>query len=295
MDLFNKTIKLHKDFSKNKLLLNITTCDKNISYLKNLIDSLMENTFKIPTVILILDYSKNSEAVTKFLEPLNIEKENLKFIYLHRPDSGFCRNINTTIALAYLTDVKYVGHMNDDIIISENTINKLLNRIKNDIVFCSGVQQEGSEVQISSEDLKKIKFPKNEDRIEVIKDTKGKWGDFSLWIAKQEVLRKVGKLDEAFDPVGILADNDMLFRLRKTGYKAVRDYNVRYLHAKGVTQRTYREGFPKDKVLMKARIHFFNKWNMDVYSGDEGNSFEFPFNKKPVSEVETISPKSLIE
>jgi GT2 family glycosyltransferase len=118
--------------------------------------------------------------------------------------------------------------------------------------------------------------PHKEYREQETVDLQGQWGDFSAWVAPLKVLNQVGSLDVAFDPTGMIADNDYLLRIRNAGYGTWRSYMMPFLHAKGVTQRPLRPGFPKDEIGIKARLYFKRKWGVDPYAGKPA-LFDRPF------------------
>lgn len=236
----------------------ITSSAKNSAYCALAIDTLLSQDSPMKKFINVLDFSGQAEEF-EFLKG--------RAYYANRKGKGFCANVNHGIGTSALTGADYMLYINDDVRLPPHFISRALFTLSDRKVgFVSGVQQTTDLVCIPADCFGELQFPKSVDVTDNIDDLMGKWGDFSAWMADVSFLTRVGALDERFDPVGILADNDYLLRARNAGYVPKRDYGMMYLHAKGVTQRQYRPGWPNDKVLVKAKKYFMKKWGIDPYA-----------------------------
>lgn len=263
-----------------KVLISITTRYDSANYFGLCYPSVLANVGDFELTIMVLDYGVEKTAMFQ-----NAAKHNKQTIYTHRPNAGFCSNINFSIAMGLFLGYDYIGHVNDDAILPSNFVHEGLKLLDNPpdvraIGFVGGVQQDCDTSEISISDMTLMQFDPAQDRDEMIDDITGKWGDFSAWIAKSGALKDTGKLDEAFDPTGILADNDYLIRMRKAGWEPYRNYRMPYLHAKGVTQRKYREGWPNDEVSQKNVAYFIGKWGTHPWQGARETLYDTPFGKE---------------
>lgn len=259
-----------------KILCVITTYDENYEYFKLAMESLLGNKTNEEVVIFVVDFSREG---SKEIGDLVCKPH----VYVNRSGKGFCNNINFGITMALWLGYDYFAYFNDDVMVQPDFFDKGVEFLNHNdkIGFVSGVQQETNAITIRASVLKNLKMPMSLDRSELIDDLRGKWGDFSAWIAKTEAIRSVRYLDEELDPVGIIADNDWLLRLRLAGWQCWRNYKMRFLHAKGITQRKHRPGWPNDEVTIKARTYYISKWGTDPWSDAKRPLFDKPFNRDP--------------
>lgn len=259
----------------NRIFLTITTCDENYDYFELAYKSLASNIFSGEVVLMVIDFgSEPSSRIEKLVKPPNS--------YVSRSNKGFCNNLNFGIAMSLWLGYDYYGHANDDVIVMsdffKNAVDFLTNHEK--AAFIGGVQQETNAVTIPALVLKRLKMPMPFDKVEKIDDLRGRWGDFSAWLAKTKAIRDIRYLDEEFDNTGIMADNDWLLRFRLAGWECWRNYKMRFLHGKGITQRKHRPGWPNDDVTKKARAYYISKWGSDAWSNDKESLFKTPFNRR---------------
>lgn len=270
-----KLLAENRSKDKNSLIVGVTTCDKNTEYFKLCYESLLRQEGNFNIKIVVIDFSENpSEGI---VEEMGLGPAT----YVFRPKAGFCSNLNYLFSLALLAGFDYVGYVNDDVILPGDFFKNGVELVSALPVrsFVAGVQQETNEVSIPPVELAKMDFPKPEKMFQKIETLQGKWGDFSAWVTSVDLIKAVGNMDEAFDPVGLIADNDYLWRIRRLDCAPIRSYMMPYLHAKGVTQRSYRPNFPYDAVGVENRTYFKEKWGTDPYSGLRTAPFEQPFNK----------------
>lgn len=259
-----------------KILLTITTCAENIDYLKLSLPAAMANETKHEFVIFVLDFSSEETEEIKAMVPR-------PHVYVHRSGKGFCNNLNYGIAMGLWLSYDYIAHVNDDAVIPPYFIDEGVNFLEENwnAAFVAGVQQTSNGgVRYSAEELSRMMMPPQIDVSMKISNLKMKWGDFSAWIAKAMAVKDIRYLDEVFDPVGIMADNDWVWRLRRANWECYRNFRMSYLHAKGVTQRRYRPGWPNDEVTKKVRNYFIAKWGVDAWSNATEAEFDMPFNRK---------------
>lgn len=260
----------------SRIMFAITTCDENYDYFELTYASFLRNNISDELVIMVIDFSdEESERIRNLVKSPNM--------YVSRSGQGLCNNLNFGITMALWLNYDYFGYSNDDVIVMPDFFSRGLEFLgANDKAgFVGGVQQETNAVTIPAAVLKNLKMPMPTNRVEKIDDLKGKWGDFSAWLAKTKVIRDVRYLDEEFDPVGIMADNDWLLRLRMAGWECWRSYLMRFLHGKGITQRKHRPGWPNDPVTKKSRAYYIAKWGTDCWSDEKEPLFDKPFNKEP--------------
>ena len=250
----------------------ITTSGKNAEYCELAVKSVLEQDTGRKIVTVVLDFSGESDRFLFLGE---------RCLYVDRKGCGFCSNINYGIGIAALVGADYYLYLNDDVILPKHFVDTAIDILGDlDTGFVSGVQQVCENDKIGIEEFKKLEMPKSIPAMVEIDDLQGKWGDFSAWMMRLQTIMDVGSMDCYFDPVGIIADNDYLLRIRKRGYKAYRNYAMSYLHAKGVTQREYRPGWPQDDVLKRARLYYAQKWGVDPYTGRTEQIYEREFNSK---------------
>jgi len=251
----------------------ITTRSRNLPYYAVGYPSVLDNRGDFSLHTVVTDFSGHREMALEALVPAD-------HVYTHRPGAGFCSNVNTGMFIALGIGADYFGHVNDDARLPPDFFQNAIKTLEMapDVGFVGGVQQITDEVCISPERF--ASWPIQEGvrgARDEIDDLLGRWGDFSAWLVKREVLLAVGELDEAFDPVGIMADNDWIWRIRRAGYRAFRDYGMPYVHAKGVTQRPLRPEWPNDSVGNANAVYFRKKWGTEPREALKEARFADPF------------------
>lgn len=203
--------------------------------------------------------------------------------YSHNPLAGFCRNFNSGKALAFFTNCQYYFFLNDDTAIHEDFVVegvKFMERHPN-AGFVGGTSQLGG----WNESLDRLRIPiPQPGAIEITNFSYLQW-EFSAGMYRMSALEEIGKMDEDVDAsgLGVLADNDILLRTIKKGWKCYRSSNITFWHSKGQTQKDYRTPSMgmDDPIRMAALKYLKHKWGVDFTQPfDINDTFDTPWNLK---------------
>ena len=246
----------------------------NFICLKQCIESIRTCTKSLYNIIVI--NSGTNEQVDDYLK---IQKD---VIYLKKNKMNFAQAINEGLKVS---TSRFVCLLNDDIIVSNNWLENMLetckgdvgavgplsncdfswlhhyNIIINDVELKPGIHQPGF---LEPQYIHRYKSPYNE----VIER---EWIAFYCTLIPKEVVQKVGLLDEiSFSNSG--EDVDYSNRIRKAGYKIFQNYNSFVFHYGAISRRiiekenfyTYHE---LDKMNQVHLIEKLNKKTIVLYSG----------------------------
>lgn len=238
----------------------------NLDYNKNCIYSIKNFTPKGSYEIIVVD-NNSSDGTAEWLK----EQKDIKTI-LNNENKGFPAGCNQGIAAA--ADGNDILLLNNDTIVTPNWLDNLQACLHSnkEIGAVGAVSNSCSNYQAINTSYKDIKemleFSINfnvhnpelwEERVRLI--------GFCLLI-KNEVVKKVGLLDEIFTP-GNYEDDDYTLRIRKAGYRLILCKDC-FIHHFGST--SFNANNQKFNNLLKTnREKFAQKWNVDplLFSVDE--------------------------
>jgi hypothetical protein len=260
-----------------KILTAIFSCSKNLPYFFKSLeywDKAMQKALEIfPTMeseLLVIDFSEDNCK----------ELQAVKGRYNFKPQAGFGKNFNAAWTYAFFGAFDFLINFNDDAIISEQFISeglKLFERGK-DIGMVGGIPNTGS--WCSSLDLLSIPAPTNELAL-VDPMVQLKW-ECSAAIYRVEAILQTGKWDERFDigGSGVCGDNDYYIRMIKAGRTLFRSGQMRFWHAKGITQSRVRiplRGRP-DPIKEANYAYLASKWGINREGMKIEDLYQAPFN-----------------
>jgi hypothetical protein len=208
------------------------------------------------------------------------------FRLIERPSAGFCDNFNYVMDEAQLYDYDVLFEINDDSMVHNSFISNALDffAYHRNHVFLGGVPQETGGW---NEPIKKCYLPVPENRTDKIENFTRLWWEMSACALNME---KIGseRFDSTFDNyMGVCGDNDFLLRLaQRFPDQLIRNWNMRFWHARGVTQSKFGRDprLPIDLHKIEAVKYFSDKWGVDI--SDMGKvvtvdqCYKNPFNGK---------------
>jgi GT2 family glycosyltransferase len=210
---------------KSKYLVSIVMLTYNqLDDTKICVESLFKHTQDINFELIFVDNGSTKDKTKEYLEELKAQHSNIKTIY-NDENLGFACANNQGIEIS---EGEYVLLLNNDVILSDGWLDKLLLALKSDkktgmIVPCtnhaSGRQKVVFEANVEDDDLIQ-EYAKN-----TLVKKAGSWISVDRVIGfcmliKREVLFKVGVLDEMFGPGGY-EDYDYCMRIKQAGYNIV--------------------------------------------------------------------------
>ncbi|SHI38708.1 glycosyltransferase [Lutispora thermophila] len=232
----------------------------NLEYTKLCIDSIRKYTQKGTYEIIVVD-NHSTDGTVDWLK----EQKDLKLI-LNDENYGFPKGCNQGIQAA--KENNDIILLNNDVIVTPNWLNNLRKCLysSKDIGAVGAITNSCSNYQaipVNYSNLDEmIRFAESnnisnnslwEERLRLV--------GFCMLI-KNEVVQKVGLMDEIFTP-GNFEDDDYSFRIRKAGYKLMlcKDSFIHHFGSAsfGKVSKEYRE------LLMKNREKFAKKWGFDPY------------------------------
>jgi hypothetical protein len=195
------------------------------------------------------------------------------------PDYGFPDNFNIAKNVALVDDYHYLCFCNDDIILHEKFLDNAIYYLDNnpDVGFLGGASQRG----VWNERLDPQKVPSPTFSFEDLNDLSRLNWEFSACVIREEALRDTGDFDRMFSPkIGLCADNDYLYRMRRMGWRTVRSEWSTFFHAKAMTQAKLRNPMdPHDPHRLRAVHWMYLKWGVDIRMGMIVKAaFHEPFN-----------------
>lgn len=152
---------------KDKVDVLLATYNTNIEYLKQQIESILNQTYKDIKLIISDDNSTN-EQVKQVLK--NYEKKDVRVkLYFQNDNLGYIKNFNF---LLQQSDAKYIMFSDHDDIWYENKIEKSLEKIKNenvDLVYCNShqIDEKGNIIKDSYFKYKNVPLIKGHSKLAI--------------------------------------------------------------------------------------------------------------------------------
>lgn len=225
-------------------------------WVKLCVNTLFVNTQKevIGTVFLMDD---NSDEITKnLLKNLSVKYGSQVKVVTNKKNLGFVKNVNRGLGLS---SSDYILLLNSDCIVSNNTIEKLMNHMEKDkkIGLISPLSNNAANLSLDMfegfsymkmDSLLESKFKgKNFDACTVVGNC--------LMISKA-CLTKIGKLDEVYG-MGYGEETDYQFLAMSKGFTAKVAIDTYVYHKAEASFGTSKE---KQKRVEKNRVLFFSRW-----------------------------------
>lgn len=241
-----------------------------LACLKSIKSHTTPGTFR---VILIDNASKDSSKVEALLSTMP------SIFYKMKKNEGFVVATNKGLELS---TAPYVCLLNNDTVVSNNWLGKLINALKRDpklgIVGAltmpdprgGGMMDSHHSLSLHSTLLSKEVM--NSDMATINSYLEAGYGGrtapatfvaFLCAVIKREVINKVGPLDVNYE-LGMWDDNDYNLAARKLGYKCEFAIDTCIYH-KGRSTFTLiqaKEGFDVDALLQKNRLYMEKKWKL---------------------------------
>ncbi|PNT99191.1 hypothetical protein CDQ85_03715 [Clostridium thermosuccinogenes] len=232
----------------------------NLEYNKLCIESIRKYTEKETYEIIVVD-NHSTDGTVDWLKQQN----DLKLI-LNNKNYGFPKGCNQGIKAA--EEGNDILLLNNDTIVTPNWLKNLKKCLysKDDIGAVGSVTNSCSNLQV---------IPANYSNLEemIAFAAKNNVSNSSLWeerlrlvgfcmLIKNEVVKKIGLLDERFTP-GNFEDDDFSFRIRKAGYRLILCKDS-FIHHFGST--SFKKVSDKyNELLINNRKKFAEKWGFDPY------------------------------
>ncbi|MDH7605811.1 MAG: glycosyltransferase, partial [Melioribacter sp.] len=230
-----------------------------LEYTQKFIESLISST-DINYELIIVDNNSHTELL-RYLKRLENKINNIKIIY-NKENYGFPKAINQAILLA---NSNYLLIVNNDIIFTEKSIDRLIDFAKTDpnigIVApisneVSGLQRDLDAKYTSIEEMHKYSnFIRENNKGQLLFFPRVA---FLCTLIKKELIEKIGGLDERFSP-GNYEDDDFCLRAQLAGFKTViaKDVFIHHFGSKSFKANgteAYRKRLETNKQI------FIDKW-----------------------------------
>jgi GT2 family glycosyltransferase len=252
----------------------------NLSCLKQCLDSIRVCTTSLYNII-IVDNGSNLD-VQKYLE------SQVDIVYIKKDRMNFAQAINTGLKVS---TSKYVCILNDDVIVSKNWLEKMIETCKDGIGavgllsncdkswlhnydinigginLLPGIHRE-CEIKPIIPAIYSYVSPFNEIREQ-------NWVAFYCTLIPRETIQKVGLLDEqSFSNSG--EDVDYCYRIKKMGYKIIQNFNSFVFHYGAVARHIVEKEDPEKyhELDEKNKVHLNEKWNKKTICIYSGSSWE---------------------
>lgn len=256
----NKIISKHKKTSNSSIDVSIICLTYNqLKFTKEFIDSVQKHTSNYE---LIAVDNNSTDGTKKYLIELAAKQDNVKII-LNDENLGFPKSVNQALKVAKR---KYVVLANNDIVVTKNWLNRLIDVAKTDdkIGIVGPISNSVSGLQID----KGAKYSTMDEMHiyakQISEKNKNQISEFPrlaflCTLIKKEVIEKIGGLDERFSP-GNFEDDDFCLRSQLSGYKAVIAKDV-FIHHYGSVSFKQNGQEEYDKRIKINEQKFINKWN----------------------------------
>jgi GT2 family glycosyltransferase len=230
----------------------------NLEYLKLCLQSIFEySNYPNDEVIVVDNGSKDGSA--EYLREME-ERGKIKAI-LNPLNLGFAKANNQGIQIS---SGEYVILLNDDTVVTQNWISRLLRHLNSPGVGMVGpvTNEIGNEAKIqtgysSLDEMRKW-------AMEHTRKNRNKYFEIKMLALfcvafKKSLLDEIGVLDERFE-IGMFEDDDFSLRLKEAGYKTICAEDV-FIHHFGKVSFKKMEGEEYQKLFDKNRELFEIKWN----------------------------------
>lgn len=232
----------------------------NLEYNKLCIESIRKYTEKETYEIIVVD-NHSTDGTVDWLK----QQKDLKLI-LNDENLGFPKGCNQGIQAAQ--EGNDILLLNNDTIVTPNWLKNLKKCLysKDDIGAVGSVTNSCSNYQV---------IPANYSNMEemIAFAAKNNVSNSSMWeerlrlvgfcmLIKNEVIKKIGLLDERFSP-GNFEDDDYSFRIRKAGYRLILCKDSYIYHFGSASFKKVSDEY--NQLLINNRKKFAEKWGFDPY------------------------------
>jgi hypothetical protein len=200
---------------------------------------------------------------------------------------GFTDNFNVARNSALVYDYGYLCFFNDDVILHEKFLDNAVFYLENnpDVGFLGGSSQQGG----WNEKPNPQAIPEPMFDFEDLNDLSRLNWEFSACVIRADALRDTGPMDRMFSlKIGLCADNDYLYRMRKMGWRTVRSAWSTFYHMKAMTQSKFRNPLdPNDPHRLRSIQWMSLKWGVDIRMGMISvAAFSTPFNGEEMEVID---------
>lgn len=272
---------MEKD-GRTKVLISVFSSDNNIYFLDPLLNDLNSQILELEKYyffsVYVIDFSDTEDKALDYITEYRKRENHLPVTLVWRKNQGFCQNFNMMSTVAKVGSFNYYICLNDDIRLHDTFLKNIIDRFyaTKNVGFIGGTSQKGGWL----ENPENMLIPKPFDKlVELNSLTRLHW-EYSACGFPVDVLKLVGEMDCLFSPkLGLVSDNDYLYRIRLHGLKTYRDHNVTFWHSKARSQSLLRDPWGSDPEMQRAKYYMKLKWNYGMDDNKE-KIFERPFNGK---------------
>ena len=239
-------LKNFKPFPKCDIILPV--CDE-YEFTKKCIESMLEKT-DTPYRLIVINNGKNP-ATRKFLEELGKDKTVETMIVHNGYNIGWVKALNRGMELS---DAPYVCFQNDDTIVTEGWLRKMINILERDDKF--GVINptwEGRHPSVSIDRYNRL-LQKNRKKFIETDWCRG----FSV-VVKRAVMDRIGKVDEIYG-LAYFDDVDYSVTAIEAGFLAVRALDTYVYHKRNATFFEVLKGKKWNELHEKNKLIYYKKW-----------------------------------
>jgi len=230
----------------------VILCHNQQASTKRCIDSLFKYT-KEDYVLCLVDNGSTDNTLDYMKDLVNKNEDKKIQIFENKENLGFVKANNYVMEQRSDNDILLLN--NDIEILKEGWLRKLkeglydedigltfpINRTRG-IPYCGGLIENKKE--------KLLRYDTDDKNKELT------WAQFSCVLIKSEVIKKIGLLDERYDP-GYFEDVDYCLRLKDAGYKMKLIQDVMVEHYQSVTSKNLK----LDHYRFTNREKFYKKWD----------------------------------
>lgn len=213
--------------------------------LDSIFNSQLDENIKVDTLLI----SNNSTDETNE-ECVKLSAQRKDFLHLRNSERWGCQK-SWNYGLNYAKDkgYDYTIVINNDILFHPKCIKNLVERIsKGDVIMVTAMDVRG---QMPPENL----FTAPESQL-----PESEGPNFSAYMVRNDIfLDKIGEADEAFAPA-YFEDNDIHYRIRKAGEKAIVYPPAMFYHFGSQTQNSVPGGMCNGIMFHKNRNYYISKW-----------------------------------
>lgn len=248
-----------KDSGCKPLVSIIVLAYNHLNYTKLCIESLYKYTSHIDFELITVN-NGSSDRTGEYLDSLD-HKKKISFQQNVGGDKAFNEALK-------LVEGEYTLFVSNDLILTHNWLDNLLICIESDewtgmVVPVCNASSYGQQIALEYRNLEEMQ----ENAARFNKVNPCKWEERIRLITyshliRTELVKRLGGADEKYSPGGF-DDDDLSFRVRRSGYRLILAGDTFIFHFGSVTMR---DEYAKSNLLNRNRTIFLNKFGVDAWT-----------------------------